>query len=47
MSRFSVKCNEIKQKIDNISGLDDELIFDLLCIAENIIDFIDFSFEEI
>lgn len=47
MSRCSVKCNEIKQKIDNISGLDDELIFDLLCVAEGIIDFIDFHYDDL
>lgn len=41
MSRCSVKCNEIKEKIDNISGLSDDYVLALLCIAEDIIDFID------
>lgn len=26
MSRCSKKCNEIKQKIDSISGLDDDIV---------------------
>ena len=30
MSKCSKKCNEIKQKIDNISGLDDEYVYDWL-----------------
>lgn len=35
MSKCSVKCNEIKKKIDNISGLDDGFIFNILCEIEN------------
>ena len=30
MSKCSKKCNEIKQKIDNISGLDDKYVYDWL-----------------
>ena len=30
MSRCSKKCNEIKEKIDSISGLDDDYIYKLL-----------------
>lgn len=30
MSKCSKKCNEIKQKIDNISGLDDDFVYDWL-----------------
>ena len=30
MSKCSKKCNEIKHKIDSISGLDDEIIYDWL-----------------
>ena len=40
MSRCSKKCNEIKQKIDSISGLDDDFIFEILCKIENQIDLI-------
>lgn len=47
MSICSVKCNEIKQKLDNISGLSDNCIFALLEIAENIIDFIDFHYDDL
>lgn len=36
MSRCSKKCNEIKQKIDNISGLDDEYVYDWLKRLDNI-----------
>lgn len=46
MSRCSVKCNEIKERIDNISGFSDDFSFGLLCIVEDILDFIDFYFEE-
>lgn len=41
MSRCSKKCNEIKQKINSISGLDDDFIFEMLCKIENQIDLID------
>jgi len=41
MSRCSKKCNEIKQKIDNISGLDDNFVFEILCKIENQIDLLD------
>lgn len=34
MSKCSKKCNEIKKKIDNISGLDDDFIFETLCDIE-------------
>lgn len=30
MSRCSKKCNEIKEKIDSISGLDDDFVFEKL-----------------
>ena len=30
MSRCSKLCNEIKQRIDNISGLDDDFVYDWL-----------------
>ena len=30
MSRCSKMCNEIKQRIDNISGLDDDFVYDWL-----------------
>lgn len=30
MSRCSKMCNEIKQRIDNISGLDDDFVYDCL-----------------
>lgn len=41
MSKCSKKCNEIKQKIDSISGLDDDFVFEMLCKIENQIDLID------
>lgn len=40
MSKCSKKCNEIKQKIDKISGLDDVFIFEILCKIENQLDLI-------
>lgn len=40
MSKCSKKCNLIKQKIDNISGLDDNIVFMTLCRIEHLIDFI-------
>lgn len=30
MSKCSKKCNEIKQKIDSISGLDDDFVYNKL-----------------
>ena len=38
MSRCSKKCNEIKQKIDSISGLDDDYIYDFLITIEFFVD---------
>lgn len=35
MSRCSKMCNEIKQRIDNISGLDDDLVYDWLKILKS------------
>lgn len=40
MSRCSKKCNELKEKINNISGLDDDYIFEILSKIENQIDLI-------
>ena len=34
MSECSKKCNEIKQKIDSISGLDDDFVYDNLLMIE-------------
>ena len=36
MSKCSKKCNEIKQKIDNISGLDDEYVYNWLITLDSI-----------
>lgn len=38
MSKCSKKCNEIKQKIDNISGLDDDIVYNWLKRLENVTD---------
>lgn len=38
MSKCSKKCNEIKEKIVNISGLDDDVIYKWLLAFENITD---------
>lgn len=38
MSKCSKKCNEIKEKIDSISGLDDDVIYKWLLAFENITD---------
>ena len=38
MSKCSKKCNEIKEKIDSISGLNDEVIYKWLLAFENITD---------
>ena len=35
MSRCSKKCNEIKQKIDSISGLDDDFVYEWLEKLDN------------
>lgn len=37
MSRCSKKCNEIKQKIDSISGLDDNIVYDWLKRLDNVV----------
>lgn len=37
MSKCSKKCNEIKQKIDSISGLDDDYVYECLKEMENIV----------
>lgn len=36
MSKCSKKCNEIKKKIDSISGLDDDFVYDWLKSLDNI-----------
>ena len=36
MSRCSKKCNEIKEKIDSISGLDDDYVYSLLKSLESV-----------
>lgn len=36
MSRCSKKCNEIKEKIDSISGLDDDYVYDWLKNLESV-----------
>ena len=36
MSKCSKKCNEIKEKIDKISGLDDDIVYDWLKRLENV-----------
>ena len=38
MSKCSKKCNEIKAKIDSISGLDDNMIYFYLKILEHYVD---------
>ena len=38
MSKCSKKCNEIKQKIDSISGLDDDYVYYNLLVVEKIVD---------
>ena len=38
MSKCSKKCNEIKEKIDSISGLNDDVIYKWLLAFENITD---------
>jgi hypothetical protein len=44
MSRCSKKCNEIKAKIDSISGLDDDVVYDWL---NRIDDFVSVYVEQI
>ena len=34
MSRCSKKCNELKSKLDSISGLDDDFVYEKLCDIE-------------
>lgn len=36
MSKCSKKCNEIKEKIDSISGLNDRIVYDWLKRLENV-----------
>lgn len=38
MSNCSKKCNEIKEKIHNISGLDDDIVYKWLLALEKIVD---------
>jgi len=38
MSRCSKKCNEIKAKIDSISGLDDGIVYDWLQRLDTVTD---------
>lgn len=37
MSKCSEKCNEIKAKIDSISGLDDEFVYNQLIAIEHFV----------
>lgn len=37
MSKCSKKCNEIKQKIDSISGLDDDIVYDYLKHIDSVV----------
>lgn len=46
MSRCSKKCNEIKQKIDSISGLDDDWIYGNLLALESQVNVIVKSIEK-
>lgn len=41
MSRCSKKCNELKEKINSISGLNDNFIYVTLCKIEQLIDLIE------
>lgn len=47
MSKCSKKCNEIKQKIDNISGLDDETVYDWLKRLDNVTEAIEYLKESV
>lgn len=40
MSKCSKKCNEIKARIDSISGLDDEVVYGYLLALESQVDVI-------
>lgn len=40
MSKCSKKCNKLKEKIDSISGLDDNFVYKCLCQIENQIELI-------
>lgn len=46
MSKCSKKCNEIKKKIDNISGLDDDVVYKCLLALEKITDAIVLRIED-
>ena len=46
MSRCSKKCNEIKAKIDSISGLDDGVVYSKLLILEYIVNMIVYDIEK-
>ena len=46
MSKCSKKCNELKQRIDSISGLDDNIIYDYLCEIDKQIDLIQLYADE-
>lgn len=46
MSRCSKKCNELKQRIDSISGLDDEVVYGYLCEIDKQIDLIQIYADE-
>ena len=37
MSKCSKKCNELKEKIDSISGLDDDIVFDWLQRIDDVV----------
>lgn len=41
MSKCSKKCNELKKKIEGISGLDDDFVYETLCKVENLLDLLD------
>ena len=38
MSKCSKKCNKIKQKLDSISGLDDDYVYNLLNRLDILVD---------
>ena len=46
MSRCSKKCNEIKAKIDSISGLDDGVVYSKLLILEYVANMIVYDIEK-
>lgn len=41
MSKCSKKCNELKKRIDGISGLDDDFVYKMLCNIDNCIDLVE------